>query len=220
MSAPVLDIRDVGKAYFGTPVLAGVTFTIERGEVVALTGPNGSGKSTLLRCIIGRELPDSGSILFEGKPYQDALPQLRAAVAAGMEPGDEFSDLTVREHLEFMARAHGNDDPDQVVTSVLAELTLTKAADRFPFALSQGQRRRLGLASCLVRPRRLLILDEPEQNLDISGRAWLTERIQDERAAGVAVLLASHDPDLVRQVSDSIVELFVDNSDPFDIDEA
>ena len=131
-----------------------------------------------------------------------------------MEPGDEFSDLTVREHLEFMARAHGNDDPDQVVTSVLTELALTKSADRFPFALSQGQRRRLGLASCLVRPRRLLILDEPEQNLDISGRAWLTDRIQDERAAGVAVLLASHDPALVRQVSDSVVELFVDNSDP------
>jgi ABC-type multidrug transport system ATPase subunit len=173
----------------------------------------------LLRCIIGRELPDTGSILVEGKPYQDALPELRAAVAAGMEPGDEFSDLTVREHLEFMARAHGNDDPDQVVTSVLTELALAKSADRFPFALSQGQRRRLGLASCLVRPRRLLILDEPEQNLDISGRAWLSDRIQDERAAGVAVLLASHDPALVRQVSDSVVELFVDNSDPDD-DEA
>ena len=74
MSTPVLDLRDVGKAYFGTPVLAGVTFTIERGEVVALTGPNGSGKSTLLRCIIGRELPDTGSILFEGKPYRMRFP--------------------------------------------------------------------------------------------------------------------------------------------------
>ena len=207
---PLLDLRGLGKSYFGTPVLAGVTFTVERAEVVALTGQNGSGKSTLLRCIVGREEPDAGTVSFDGALFQDALPAIRAAVAVGLDPGDEFVDLTVREHLEFMARAHGNPDPDELITAVLAELDLGPSADRFPYALSQGQRRRLGLASCLVRPRRLLVLDEPEQNLDIGGRAWLADKILAEKAAGVAVLFASHDPALVDQVADSVVELFVD----------
>jgi len=209
-AVPVLDVRNVSKSYFGTPVLADVTFTVERAEVVALTGQNGSGKSTLLRCLIGREEPDSGSVRFDGTEFRETLPGFRAAVAAGMEPGDEFSDLTVTEHLELMARAHGDPEPAELVRSVLAQLNLQKSADRFPFALSQGQRRRLGLASCLVRPRRLLVLDEPESNLDIQGRAWLTDKIRSEKAAGVAVLFASHDPALVEQVADSVVELFVD----------
>lgn len=64
------------------------------------------------------------------------------------------------------ARAHGDADPEALIDSVLADLGLAGVADRFPFALSQGQRRRLGLAACFVRPRKLLVLDEPEQNLD------------------------------------------------------
>jgi ABC-2 type transport system ATP-binding protein len=209
-AVPVLDVRDISKSYFGTPVLADVTFTVEKAEVVALTGQNGSGKSTLLRCLIGREEPDSGTVMFDGAEFRETLPAFRAAVAAGMEPGDEFADLTVAEHLELMARAHGNPEPGELVRSVLAQLNLQKSADRFPFALSQGQRRRLGLASCLVRPRRLLVLDEPESNLDIQGRAWLADKILSEKADGVAVLFASHDPALVDQVADSVVELFVD----------
>lgn len=68
-------------------------------------------------------------------------------------------------------------------------------ADRFPFVLSQGQRRRMGLAACFVRPHRLLVLDEPEQNLDRRGRAWLADTIRAERRAGVSVLMACHDQD-------------------------
>jgi ABC-type multidrug transport system ATPase subunit len=212
----VLELQAIAKSYFGTPVLAGVNFTVERAEVVALTGANGSGKSTLLRCIVGREEPDSGKVLFDGAPFIESLPAVRAALAVGLEPGDEFADLTVREHLELMARAHGNADPEELIDSVLAELALTASADRFPYALSQGQRRRMGLASCLVRPRRLLVMDEPESNLDIQGRDWLTRKILAEKAAGVAVLFASHDPALVATVADSVVELFVDNDETDD----
>lgn len=198
-----MDVRGVGKSFGDVVVLADVTFTVERGEVVALTGVNGSGKSTLLRCIVGWDSIDAGQVLFEGTPYDES----RAAVAVGVEPGTDFSDLTVREHLEFMARAHGNNSPDAIVGEVLAELDLTVVAEHFPFALSQGQQRRLGLASCFVRPRRLLILDEPEQNLDVQGRQWLAEKIRAERAAGISVLMACHNPDLIAQVADFEVTL-------------
>lgn len=212
-TVPVLELRQVSKSFGESPVLVNVSFTVEPGEVVALTGSNGSGKSTLLRCVVGWDEPDSGVVLFRGAPYQDSLPAVRGAVALGLGAGDEFTDLTVREHLEFMARAHGADHPDGIVDEVLEELGLAEQRDRFPFTLSQGQRRRMGLAACFVRPRRLLILDEPEQNLDLQGREWLAHRISDERRAGVAVLMACHDADLVAEVADSEVSLSVELMD-------
>ena len=84
--APVLELRGLSKSFGDTPVLVNVSFTVERGEVVALTGPNGSGKSTLLRCMVGWDTPDSGQVLFEGGPYQDRLPAVRAAVALALGP--------------------------------------------------------------------------------------------------------------------------------------
>src|SRR6266545_1005247 len=92
-------------------------------------------------------------------------------------------------------------------SSALTELGLDGARDQLPATLSSGQRRRLALASCFVRPRRLLVLDEPEQRLDTRGRAWLADRLRAEKAAGTAVLMASHDPDLVDAVANVRIEL-------------
>ena len=214
---PVLELREVSKSYGESPVLVNVSFTVDRGEVVALTGSNGSGKSTLLRCVVGWDEPDSGVVLFHGTKYLDNLPAVRANVALALGAGDEFVDLTVREHLEFMARAHGNDDPQLIIDEVLRELGLRGLQDRFPFTLSQGQRRRLGLASCFVRPRHLLILDEPEQNLDAQGRDWLAAKVLSERRAGVSVLIACHDADLVAEVADSEVVLTTEWTDEFEV---
>jgi len=213
VTGPLLDVRDLGKAYGDVAVLDGVTFTVEPAEVVALTGPNGSGKSTLLKCIAGWEEPSTGVVLFEGGPHVEQLARVRAAVAVALGGGADFPGLTVREHLELMARGHGNADPGPIVAAVLDELELAHMAERFPFALSQGQRRRLGLAACFVRPRRLLVLDEPEQNLDRAGRQWLAERIAAEQRAGVAVLMACHDPALVAAAADAEVELGFDLPD-------
>jgi ABC-2 type transport system ATP-binding protein len=214
----VLELDAVSKSYGDSPVLVNVSFTVDRGEVVALTGSNGSGKSTLLRCVVGWDEPDSGAVLFEGTKYLDNLPAVRASVALALGAGDEFVDLTVREHLEFMARAHGDDEPGGTIDAVLGELGLRDLQHRFPFTLSQGQRRRLGLASCFIRPRHLLILDEPEQNLDGAGREWLAAKIMSERRAGVSVLMACHDADLVAEVADSEVVLSTElMADPDDV---
>ncbi|GAA1828747.1 hypothetical protein GCM10009682_54680 [Luedemannella flava] len=109
------------------------------------------------------------------------------------------------EHLELLAFAHGG--TGSPVGDVLTELGLDGARDQLPVTLSSGQRRRLALASCFVRPRRVLILDEPEQRLDVRGRAWLAERLRDERDAGTTVLLASHDTELVDAVADMRIEI-------------
>jgi ABC-type multidrug transport system ATPase subunit len=130
---------------------------------------------------------------------------MRAIVAAALDDIDFFPDLSVVEHLELLSFAHGGSA--EPVEEVLTELGLARARDQLPATLSSGQRRRLALASCFVRPRRLLVLDEPEQRLDVGGRAWLADRLRRERAAGTAVLMASHDADLIEAVADARIEI-------------
>jgi len=186
-------------------VLDTVDFEVPAGSVVVVVGPNGAGKTTLLRCVVGADRPDAGEVLLDGRPVDEADAGMRAAVAAALDDIDFFPDLSVVEHLELLAFAHGGDGG--VVPDVMTELGLDPARDQLPATLSTGQRRRLALASCFVRPRRLLVLDEPEQRLDLRGRAWLTDRLLREKAAGTAVLIASHDADLIAAVADTRIAL-------------
>ncbi|GAB1824639.1 ABC transporter ATP-binding protein [Herbidospora sp. RD11066] len=201
----MLTVSGLCKSYSGVPVLTGVTFTLLPGEAVAVVGPNGAGKTTLLKCVAGLEEPDSGAVELDGAVLRESDPAVRAAMACLLDDADYFPDLSVVDHLTLYAHAHGTSDVPGTVTSVLHELDLP--ADQLPVTLSSGQRHRLGLASCLVRPRRLLLLDEPEQRLDNAGRAWLAERLAKEKASGVAVLFTSHDPGLIEAVADRTVEI-------------
>jgi ABC-type multidrug transport system ATPase subunit len=161
----------------------------------------------VLRCIVGAHEPAAGTILLDGVPIDERAETVRRDVAALLDDLDFFPDLTAAEHLDLLARAHGNPEPEDLVDTLLDDVGLLAAADQLPGSLSSGQRRRLALATTLVRPRKLLVLDEPEQRLDTAGVAWLAERLQEEKKAGTSVIFASHDPDLVEAVADDTVEL-------------
>ncbi|MET1073600.1 MAG: ABC transporter ATP-binding protein [Umezawaea sp.] len=203
----LLDVRRLTKAFGGLTVLRQVSFKLHPGRATAIVGPNGAGKSTLLHCVVGSAAADSGAVLFDGAVLKESSADVRAAVASVLDDFDFFPDLSVAEHLGLYAHAHGTDEPDDVVAEVLDDLGLEAVADQLPATLSSGQRRRLALASCFVRPRRLLVLDEPEQRLDVAGRLWLAERLLAEKAAGVAVLLATHDAALLEAVADDRVDV-------------
>ena len=95
----------------------------------------------------------------------------------------------------------------RAVDEVLEEVQLVPQSGQLPGTLSSGQRRRLALATAFVRPRRLLILDEPEQRLDVEGIGWLSRRLQAERQQGLAIVFASHEPTLVESVATRTVTL-------------
>ncbi|WP_377524273.1 ATP-binding cassette domain-containing protein [Micromonospora sp. GCM10011542] len=200
-----LSVRGLSRSFGNLLVLDDVSFTLAPGRIAVVLGPNGSGKTTLLRCVVGADRPDAGEVLVQGRRADETDPEIRALVAAALDDIDFFPDLSVVEHLELLAYAHGGGV--EPVAEVLAELGLEQARDQLPVTLSSGQRRRLALASCFVRPRRVLILDEPEQRLDVRGREWLADRLRRERAAGTAVLLASHDPELIDAVVDERIEI-------------
>ena len=94
-----------------------------------------------------------------------------------------------------------------MVDEVLDEVQLVPQSGQLPGTLSSGQRRRLALATAFVRPRKLLIMDEPEQRLDVEGVAWLSQRLKAERKSGLAIVFASHEPSLVESVATRVVRL-------------
>jgi len=200
-----LEVHGLTRRFGNLLVFDEISFTVEAGAAAVVLGPNGAGKTTLLRCVVGADRPDAGEVRLDGRRFDETEPWVRAAVATALDDIDFFPDLSVAEHLELLAYAHGG--PGDVVGEVLVELGIDDARDQLPATLSSGQRRRLALASCFVRPRRLMVLDEPEQRLDTRGRAWLADRLEREKAAGTTVLLASHDPELVEAVADVRVEI-------------
>ena len=200
-----LTVRGLTRKFGSLVVLDDISFSLSSGQVLVLLGPNGAGKTTLLRCVVGADRPDAGEVFLEGRRLDETDPDVRAAMAVTLDDMDFFPDLSVVEHLELLAYAHGGDPA--WVEEVVTELGLESARDQLPATLSSGQRRRLALASCFVRPRKLLVLDEPEQRLDVRGRAWLGERLLREKAAGTAVLMASHDPELIDKVADARIEI-------------
>ena len=198
----VLRVKALRHSFGELHVLRDVNLSLRSGQICAVTGPNGAGKTTMLRCVAGTIKPDAGQILLLGQAVDEADPHIRAAIASVLDDIDFFPDLSVAEHLELMAYTHATPDPVTVVEGMLSALSLDGARDQVPPTLSSGQRRRLALASCFVRPRRLLVLDEPEQRLDSLGREWLTAQLRREKRTGAAVLMASHDPELVDAVAD------------------
>ncbi|MFC5750458.1 ABC transporter ATP-binding protein [Actinomadura rugatobispora] len=190
----IVEARDVGVELGGGQVLAGVGLRVGRGEIVAVTGENGAGKSTLLRCLAGLQGGVSGDIAVFARPPVDEPGFWRDVVLLEDEPA-WYPGLTVREHLELMPSVHGAARME--VGAALAAFGLDEAADRVPTAMSTGQRQRLSLAMSLIRPSRLLLLDEPERGLDPAFRTRLAATLAGYAREGGTVVMATHDPDLV-----------------------
>jgi len=207
-AAAVLEVTRLERLHVGGAAVDGVDLCVSAGECVAVLGANGSGKSTLLRLVTGRDLPSSGQVRLQGDLVTPARPGLRAAVASAGDDSASYPDLTVREHLELVATAHGAGAQVGVtVEAALGEWELAGCADAFPSTLSAGQLQKLFLAAAFVRPRELLVLDEPEQRLDLRMRRRLASRLQRETADGVAVLVATHSRELAEQVADRVLVL-------------
>jgi ABC-2 type transport system ATP-binding protein len=204
---PVLTASHIRKSFGPVTIIEDFSLDVFPGEAIALTGRNGAGKSTILRMLIGATVPDEGRVEFEGIRMSETNPDIRRGIATVIDDLDFFPDLSVVEHLDLLARAHGIPDPEESVDAILEEVQLVPQSGQLPGTLSSGQRRRLALATAFVRPRKLLVLDEPEQRLDVEGVAWLADRLVAERQRGLAIVMASHEPHLVSAVATRTVEL-------------
>ncbi len=219
-SRSVVQAKKLLVGYGGPPVCAPVSFNLPEGRALALVGANGAGKSTVLRAVIGLVEPAGGTLTVLGRDVDERSVEFRAKVSSVLDDDAYFPGLTVAEHLYLTARGHGMLGSRELVAELLDEFGLTEHATSLPTALSSGQRRRLLLAAGFVRPRTLLVLDEPEQRLDLRMREDLADRLNAEKEAGGTVLFATHDPALVRAVADRAVFVADDASPLLGADEA
>jgi ABC-2 type transport system ATP-binding protein len=205
---PLLILAGVSRSYGVLQALKPVDLEVAVGQCVALLGVNGSGKSTLLRIAAGRDAPTTGQVRYGGVPLREDDLVARTEIAVAGDVSSTYPDLTVREHLMLVAVAHGaGSRAPSLVEDALAECRLADHGDALPGSLSSGQRQALQLAVVLVRPRRLLILDEPEQRLDPGARQWLADLLVVQKAAGAALLLATHHLELAQAVADEVIVL-------------
>ncbi|MFE4518171.1 ATP-binding cassette domain-containing protein [Kitasatospora sp. NPDC056783] len=205
---PLLTADDLHVSMGGRQLLDMPTLAVPPGGCLGLVGVNGSGKSTLLKALAGLYRLDRGTVLLDGHPVREHELGFRQQVGVFLDDTDCFPDLTVAEHVRMVATAHGlGQGAADRCTRVLDLLGLRHRADAFPDTLSAGQRQLLLLAAVLVRPARLLLLDEPEARLDTGARERLADTLRQSRADGTAIVMAVHDQDLVERVADQVMVL-------------
>jgi len=211
-SAPApLVTEGLGRSYGRLAALEELSLTLEPGECVALIGANGSGKSTAVRLIAGLLTPSRGTVRICGcDPYREPEAEAaRAAVAVVPDAPLLYEDLSVHQHLELVAMAHGVDDGaiDGRIEGLLDRLGLGARARYLPRELSRGMRQKTQLACALIRPAALLVLDEPVVGLDPPSQALLRDLLLAAKRDGVAVLMTTHQLRFVDGVADRGVVL-------------
>jgi len=193
-TAAVLEVRELAVAYNGATALRDISLTVGRGELVGVLGINGAGKTTLLRAIAGLLPLQAGRIRLNGEEIT-AWPLARRARRVGYLPQEPdlllFAE-TVAEELRVTLRNHGLPENGQV-PALLAELGLSAYADSYPRDLSVGERQRVALGAVTIPPLDVLLLDEPTRGLDRALKLRLGTLLQTWCAAGLSVLLVTHD---------------------------
>jgi ABC-type multidrug transport system ATPase subunit len=206
-----LETKGLRREYGRLVALAGLDLAVEPGECVALIGANGSGKSTAVRAIAGLLEPTGGSVRVCGHdPHEEpAAEAARAALALVPDTPLLYDDLTVREHLELVALSHGvyGDDIGERMNALIDRLGLGEREDFVPRELSRGMRQKAQLACALVRPARVLVLDEPVVGLDPPSQLLLGTLLREAKAAGTAVLLTTHQMAFADGLADRAVML-------------
>lgn len=200
---------NVSVTMHGEVLLAPVSLVVPAGTALALRGANGSGKTTLLRLLAGQTRPSTGTATLAGKPMDDRDPAFRRRLAAlfGMPP--MARNLTLREHLGLVATTWGFPGRDAAARAdeLLERFDIARLSRRFPHELSSGQTQLFALALTLTRPCDVLLLDEPEQRLDVDRLALVGTILRDLVDEGVTVVLASHSSVLVEAVADDVLTL-------------
>ena len=220
----ILEVKNVGKRFGGLQALDNVNLSIAENSVHAIIGPNGAGKSTLLNCLVGKLIPDTGSVMFDGKsvlgrkPYQ--INQL--GISRVFQTPEIFGDLSVLENMMIPCFAkrdgafqlHAIRDvmsQKEVVDRAEHMLEEMKMADKrhmLASSMSRGDKRRLEIGMCLSQEPRLLLLDEPTAGMaraDTNNTIDLLKQISDERDITIAII--EHDMHVVFSLAQRITVL-------------
>lgn len=220
----ILEIKGVNKHFGGLQALGDVNLTVQENSVHAIIGPNGAGKSTLLNCLVGKLIPDTGSVMFDGqlvlgrKPYE--INQM--GISRVFQTPEIFVELSVMENMIIpcfakrdgsfamtaFAAVRNQKDIVEHAMQALEDMNMTDKRHMYSASLSRGDKRRLEIGMCLAQEPRLLLLDEPTAGMaraDTNNTIDLLKEIHDKRDITIAII--EHDMHVVFSLAERITVL-------------
>jgi len=206
----LLDVHCLTKTFSdgALPVVNGLSFEVEEGELLAILGPSGCGKTTALRMIAGFLAPDRGRITLDGRVLADergSVPPEKRGIGFAFQDHALFPHLTVEQNVAFGLRTWKKAERAERVRQILARVGLTGLEKRLPHALSGGQQQRVALARALAPRPRLLLLDEPFSSLDALLRQEMRGALREIlRVEGTTAILVTHDQEEALQTADRV----------------
>ena len=220
----ILEVKGVGKRFGGLQALGDVNLSVQENTVHAIIGPNGAGKSTLLNCLVGKLIPDTGSVMFDGQSVLGRSPHEinQMGISRVFQTPEIFGDLTVFENVmipcfakrdgAFKMHAFETVGREKTIVhqaeAILADVNMLEKRDMHAASLSRGDKRRLEMAMCLVQEPRLLLLDEPTAGMaraDTNNTIDLLKEIKEKRDITMAII--EHDMHVVFSLADRITVL-------------
>lgn len=194
-----IETVELEKRYGDAAALRPLDIRIPAGQRVSLIGHNGSGKTTLIRMLVGMLEPTAGTATIAGHPIGSI--EARAAVSYLADQPVFYDDLTVWEHLEYIARLHGTADWEQQAVDLVDMVGLMDRVDDLPMTFSRGLKQKAALTMAFVRPFDVMLIDEPFVGLDRLGRDALLELLTLAHDDGATVVVATHELSSVRESS-------------------
>ncbi|MCV2893893.1 ABC transporter ATP-binding protein [Lentibacter sp. XHP0401] len=220
----ILEVKNVGKRFGGLQALNNVNLSVAENTCHAIIGPNGAGKSTLLNCFVGKLIPDTGSVMFDGQSVLGRTPYEinQMGISRVFQTPEIFADLSVMENMMIPVfakrdgsfRMHalegmmGEKDIVEKAEAMLEDMGLANKREMQASSMSRGDKRRLEIAMCLSQEPRLLLLDEPTAGMaraDTNNTIDLLKQIKEERDITIAII--EHDMHVVFSLADRITVL-------------
>ena len=222
MNVAIIEIKGLKKQYGTTEVLKGITFDVNKNDVVAVIGPSGSGKSTMLRSLVHLEEVDGGSICVNGQDlvkdgvYASAneIKQITSRMGMVFQHFNLFPHLTVKQNLELapkLVKKEPAAEIEQRCASILEKVGLSEKALEYPSRLSGGQKQRVAIARALMMNPDILLFDEPTSALDPELTGEVLQVMKKLAEEHMTMIVVTHEMGFAREVANRV--LFIDNGD-------
>jgi polar amino acid transport system ATP-binding protein len=207
---PIIQIQDIHKHFGKVQALRGVSLQVQRGEVVVIVGPSGSGKSTLLRCINRLEEYNSGKIIVDGIPLDNAqnINLVRQEIGMVFQSFNLFSHLTVLDNLllaQKIVRKRSAKESQNIALELLKKVGIPEKINAYPSQISGGQQQRVAIARALAMNPRIMLFDEPTSALDPEMIKEVLDVMMNLAKEGMTMVVVSHEMGFARAAARRII---------------
>lgn len=205
--SPVIEVQGLVKKFGFKSVLKDITFSLEKGDFLALFGPNGAGKTTLLKILCSLMTPTFGRVSVKGLDPKHDREELCKEVGVILDENFLYKNLSAYENLMFYGKLHAVDNLNQRITQLLEMVRLTLYKDEYVNTFSKGMLQRLSIARAIINNPSILFLDEPFNGLDQQGTEILRSILENFKKQGKTVIITSHDIEMGLELCNQVAIL-------------